>query len=72
MPQIKNKVHVKKVDYNQVVHTKQWFIDRVGKSIFYRITNGLQITRSYCKIETVSQAEALYVHQNISGKRYFS
>lgn len=67
----KSPVKVKKNQITIIKHTKQWFVNRVEKSIFYRIKIENSYIRNYIKILNVSHAESLFVHQNVSGKRYF-
>lgn len=73
----RQKVKVKKSQITVIEHTKEWFLNRVGKQIFYRLNVVDRVTgiskfyRKYIMVESPAHAEALYVHQNVSGKRYF-
>ncbi len=67
----KQSLKLKKKQLTVVCHTVQWFINRIGKYVFYRTKIEDNYLRNYIKIDTEHQARSLYVHQNITGKRYF-
>ncbi len=71
MRQLRKKSVLQKKQITFVKHTLQWFLNNLGKSIFYRFYFLDKWQRVYIKIESDSQARQLYVHQNVSGKRYF-
>lgn len=70
-PKLNNKVKVKKNQILTVSHSKQWFINRVGEQIFTRIIKDGEVQRIYMTIQSIAHAESIYVHQNISGKKYY-
>lgn len=67
----KTKLKLKKAQILTVCHSEQWFINRLGKQIFHRVKTVNETIRSYVTIQSISHAQSLYVHQNISGKRYY-